>query len=379
MPPSRKRQSTPPTSSSPVKRATVALTASPKPVHQPLPVIQSRDGSPNPDDPQTDSSEWSKTFAVGLQNMLNPLIDGSLPFSTNPDALAHAMFNVRQMLRKAAGVLDKDLDCAGLPTRLEQATQTPDHATQPEADVPSLVTQDLPSAPPQGPGPLPKTFAQAVGGTPGPTQDSRPPRTHRSRPRARGRAPPDLVKDHVRLIVRPPPSTELVPHASLATFFAKGPSEPFRRLSHALSLSPSTKNAVLLGVHRNQRGNAVITLAPGTPDGVITHVVHVVKTVFSLDGTPPTVQHDVPWSKLLISSVPARPELHAPNPLVAGLKITRNPRWIRNPASITGLHSSFTFAFEDPDGSLSRSLSKSSLFVLGGLVRPKRWIEKSKR
>ncbi|KAG8683807.1 hypothetical protein FRC09_015837 [Ceratobasidium sp. 395] len=90
----------------------------------------------------------------------------------------------------------------------------------------------------------------------------------------------------------------------------------------------------------------------------------------------------------MVSSVPTRSTQTSPtyseeevkksfllNPVIQTLKITRTPRWVRNPASITGMHSSFTFSFEDPDGSLARSLAKSDLFVLGEPVHLKRWID----
>ncbi|KAF8593525.1 hypothetical protein BDV93DRAFT_566446 [Ceratobasidium sp. AG-I] len=51
--------------------------------------------------------------------------------------------------------------------------------------------------------------------------------------------------------------------------------------------------------------------------------------------------------------------------------------WIRNPAAITGAHSSFTLSFEDPDGSVRRALLKLRLFVFGAPVVVKSWVERA--
>ncbi|KAG9087859.1 hypothetical protein FRC06_002330 [Ceratobasidium sp. 370] len=103
--------------------------------------------------------------------------------------------------------------------------------------------------------------------------------------------------------------------------------------------SPAMKGVILPGVHQNRRGNTVISLAPSTPEGAIARVIPVVKAILAVDGIVPTVQRDVPWSKILVSDVPARPEPDAPvhseadilasfqqNPSVAELKLTRSPR-----------------------------------------------------
>ncbi|KAG8687766.1 hypothetical protein FRC08_011782 [Ceratobasidium sp. 394] len=105
-----------------------------------------------------------------------------------------------------------------------------------------------------------------MGGTPVAAKTPKPSRTCHSRPKAWGHAPSDPASNHVHLIVWPPSSNMQALDASYAQSFAKGPSEPFCHLAHALSLSPSTKNVTLLGVHQNQHGNLVISLAPGTPD-----------------------------------------------------------------------------------------------------------------
>ncbi|KAG8684698.1 hypothetical protein FRC08_013534 [Ceratobasidium sp. 394] len=196
----------------------------------------------------------------------------------------------------------------------------------------------------------------------------------------------------IRLIVRPPAD---LPWLGLpfAQVLIQGPSEPFRLLSHTMSLSPQTKDVMLLGVHQNRSKNLVVSLPAGTPDATIDATVQVIQKTLLSFGSAPVVDRDTPWSKLLVSRVLARPEPGSPtyteaevlasflhlNLSVSALKITRSPRWIRNPALITGVHSSFTFSFEDPDGSLTRSLAKSSLFVFGTPVHLKRWTDKPRQ
>ncbi|KAG9095887.1 hypothetical protein FRC06_009322 [Ceratobasidium sp. 370] len=258
---------------------------------------------------------------------------------------------------------------------------------------------DEPMAIDPPPPPAPHTYASVATETVATPQDPTPtdpkpvdpktPTTMRPKPKGLGVAPPRSAGLPVRLIVCPAPSmyTAGMPFASL---FLGGPSQPYRLLSHALSLTPSTRDVTLLGAHQNRRKNLVISLAPGTSDEAVAATIPVACRALTTDMSPtPAITRDTPWSKLLVSSVPARSETGAPthleadvqasllrNPAISALKITRPPRWIRNPASITGAHSSFTFSFEDPDGSLARQLAKSSLFIFGVPVHLRRWIDK---
>jgi len=100
---------------------------------------------------------------------------------------------------------------------------------------------------------------------------------------------------------------------------------------------------------------------------------------------------NVKWSKLLINSVPTGvcetrgpwtpDECHraliAHNPSYSALKITQKPSWVRKPTTYkSGDLSSLVIAFEDPDGSLRRSLLASrQLFLLGVRAKVSRWKE----
>ncbi|KAG9073923.1 hypothetical protein FRC06_011071, partial [Ceratobasidium sp. 370] len=240
-----------------------------------------------------------------------------------------------------------------------------------------------------------RSYASVAVGTPAtPTKPSTPPapRTQpatRPKPKGPGLAPARTPAPPVQLIVRP--DSHRLDSFPFAPLFIKGPTEPHRLLSHALSLNPSTRDVRLLGVHQNHNKNLVVSLAPRTSDTDVANVIPIVRTTLKpyRGRPPPVVDRDIPWSKLLVSSVPTRTEPEAPifteadvqasfltNPSVSALKMTRMPRWIRNPALITGAHSSFTFSFEDPDGSLAHSLAKSSLFIFGVPVHLKRWVDK---
>ncbi|KAG9120151.1 hypothetical protein FRC07_004461 [Ceratobasidium sp. 392] len=165
-------------------------------------------------------------------------------------------------------------------------------------------------------------------------------------------------------------------------------------LTPSPSIHPRRTSVELLGVHQNRNENLVVSLAPGTPESNVVLVIPVARTALTTQmiGTTyvPVVHRDIPWSKLLISSVSARPEIGTAtypeahvqasplkNPAVQALKITRPSHWIRNPASITDAHSSFTFSLKGPGGSLARTLAKLSLFVFGVPAHLERWTGKS--
>ncbi|KAG8692541.1 hypothetical protein FRC09_011132 [Ceratobasidium sp. 395] len=263
--------------------------------------------------------------------------------------------------------------CLGLPLPPVKFVDNKSVSTEPPARTPTPVSPASTV-----------TYATIAAGKP-------PAQTPRPKPKPSARKGPVAVLNPVRLVIRSAdPSRRTKPFSSI---LCHGPSEPFRRLSHAMALSPSTKDVTLLGVHRNRSENLIVSLPHGTPDSAVAAVSTVIHSTFSNPSSarplPLQITRDVPWAKLMVSSVPARPTSGAPtyseeevmssfslNPAIKTLSITRTPRWVRNPASITGIHSSFTFSFEDPDGSLARSLAKSRLFMFGEPVHLKRWIDK---
>ncbi|KAG8702750.1 hypothetical protein FRC08_003261 [Ceratobasidium sp. 394] len=307
------------------------------------------------------------------------------------------IFDAKLAERLYGGTLPCPDSCRGSPTpRPVVPVAHKSVATDPPALAVESMDLDTPSPCPSTAAPVSRTYASvAVGTLTAPasrTPASIPRPSPRPRTPARVSAPAAPAPKPIRLIVRPPADS---PRLGLpfAQVLLRGPSEPFRLLSHAMSLSPQTKDVTLLGVHQNRSKNLVVSLPAGTPDVAVNAVVQVIHSTLLSFGSAPVVDRDTPWSKLLVSRVPARLEPSSPtfteaeiltsflhlNPSVSALKITRSPRWIRNPASITGVHSSFTFSFEDPDGSLARSLAKSSLFVFGAPVHLKRWTDKPRQ
>ncbi|KAG8680285.1 hypothetical protein FRC11_002677 [Ceratobasidium sp. 423] len=73
---------------------------------------------------------------------------------------------------------------------------------------------------------------------------------------------------------------------------------------------------------------------------------------YKLSQTPPPTEDDIAASFVR-------------NLEIMKLSITRPPRWIRNPSNIASAHSSFVFAFEDPNGFIAHRLLNSSLFAFG--------------
>ncbi|KAG9080465.1 hypothetical protein FRC06_006546 [Ceratobasidium sp. 370] len=390
MPPSRKRQSTPPVSSSPVKRPQPSLPATPPPA---LPAWPSRDGSPAPEEPRIAAKWWISDFHANIKLLLQPLTDGSLPFVDDALIFAKVCVTARNSLREATTAIEHQLTLVDSPVNTDRSTQTEEPALRPPLSAP-LANPDTPAIPPpRTPGdddlcPVPRTYAQAVGATPA-TRPPNPAGAHHRNTRTRGHTRPPTSPGPICLIVRPPSADKQAPAVFFAPLLEKGPAEPHRRLAHALAHSPATRKVTLLGVHQNRKGNLVASFPRGTTDADIARATPVIKNVLAVNGAAPTLQRDTPWSKLLVSSIITRLEPEAPtiaeaevlssfvqNPLIRNLKITLNPRWVRNPTSITGPRSSFTFAFEDQDGSLARSLVKSPLFIFGNPVRVRKWVDK---
>ncbi|KAG8693700.1 hypothetical protein FRC09_010347 [Ceratobasidium sp. 395] len=332
------------------------------------------------------SFTWPDAASVEVNKLIKSLlgtidwIKDILTIAEGPDPSREDLVDFFNVARKAlAGHIDHldfTLEHLSLPT------EKPCPKTCPGNAPPSALL--APAAPAPVPPASTATYA-TVAARPLPAQAPRPQR----KPSAR--KGPVAVLNPVRLIVRSADASRRT--KPFAFILCHGPSEPFRRLSHAMSLSPSTKDVTLLGVHRNRSENLIVSLPHGTSDSAVAAVSTVIHSTFSDPSSarplPLQITRDVPWVKLMVSSVPARSTPGAPtyseeevktsfmlNPAIKTLSITRAPRWVRNPASITGIHSSFTFSFEDPDGSLARSLAKSRLFMFGEPVHLKRWIDK---
>jgi hypothetical protein len=152
------------------------------------------------------------------------------------------------------------------------------------------------------------------------------------------------------------------------------------RINTKLSLIPSAKGLSILGSHWNASGNCVLTFPPQTSTRLIEDHFPAIKNAMGLNKDQ-VILRDTPWSKVTLravyahdtpsSSVYSNDDLLASlmaNPVIAKLKITQAPRWVRRPEDIDGFKSSISFAFKDPDGQLIKQILKTQLFMFGSPV-----------
>jgi hypothetical protein len=108
---------------------------------------------------------------------------------------------------------------------------------------------------------------------------------------------------------------------------------------------------------------------------------------------PPTLRHNVKWSKLCINAIPTgktnfqeacTPDqvhnaLATENPFYVALIITQKPSWAQDPSFYTpGTISSLSVSFEDPDSTSAQNLlHHRTLFAFGHVVTIKRWRQTS--
>jgi hypothetical protein len=105
---------------------------------------------------------------------------------------------------------------------------------------------------------------------------------------------------------------------------------------------------------------------------------------------PPHTRPNVKWSKILINGTPTgvlpdranaysadecHEALSSENPTYASLLVTQKPSWVRPPSQYTASSSSsLVAAFEDPDGTVIKTLlTEKHLYAFGARVTVKRW------
>ena len=92
------------------------------------------------------------------------------------------------------------------------------------------------------------------------------------------------------------------------------------------------------------------------------------------------------WSRVTFNGVPAFDpesgevysgdrllEESKRNPLCANLHVVLPPRWVCLAERITGQHSSFSFAFLDPDGGITHLMARTHLAMFGKAITFKKW------
>jgi hypothetical protein len=331
---------------------------------------------------------WSRYAVELLKCILVPVSERNpdLKFARAPEALSR----FRHALIQAVNVVDKFADQVEASIRrpcpdsckppLPKPKSTAEKAVITIPTLEALRPQrplDTPTRPSNTqPARAPRSYAQVATSTVPPASIPKPPAS--AGLPAKPKPTPLPITEPVRLVVRfggnPPPALRNGPQTEI-----------FRKISMAFDIHPTIKGMSILGAHWNKNNNIIVSFPHGTPESSALSLRPAIRAAL---GIPESVDItiDKPWSKLMVSSVPARVAPGAPvfseadlaasfvrNPAVQNIAITRQPRWIRNPSNITGAHSSFVFSFEDPDGSVSRLLRKTPLFVFGAPVSIKLW------
>src|SRR5712691_11186691 len=202
----------------------------------------------------------------------------------------------------------------------------------------------------------------------------------------------------------PPPRASVVlsiPRATIANNLSVHLALPADGLallcSEALAAQPVYAHVKVSAARWTPKGNLVIFGGPATSQDALLASCHVltsaISTRLSLPGPSPiSARANVKWGKVLVNGVPLQAPGSAPgvassvvchasltdhNPSYAALKITQMPSWVRAPAtySTSGkTKSSLVVAFEDPDGSVARSLLQAkSLFIFGAQAKVRKW------
>ncbi|KAI0284801.1 hypothetical protein BC826DRAFT_1109529 [Russula brevipes] len=205
-------------------------------------------------------------------------------------------------------------------------------------------------------------------------------------PQQQGRgSPPHQLPPHT-LRRLPPGHREPVSPAHLTEIFNEAlRSSPHHQVRIAATRWTANRNLVITGGHMTtaqQLRNSTDTLALALAEDQI----------WSKDDPSPLpiARPNVKWSKILINGTPtgvlpdrahaySAEECHeafaSENPIYASLLVTQKPNWVRPPSQYTaGSSSSLVVAFEDPDGSLAKSLlAEKHLYAFGARATVKRW------
>ncbi|KAL5637436.1 hypothetical protein ACGC1H_004008 [Rhizoctonia solani] len=140
-----------------------------------------------------------------------------------------------------------------------------------------------------------------------------------------------------------------------------------------------------LGLHRNKRGNSLVSFPDDTPLDKLRPCLDDIKQCLGISLCFKAYP-DVPWAKLHLANIPVRDSPDSPvysekalektlrlNPAIKDLHIVSPAKWIRPSDKITGTRTSAVLVFEDPDGSITRQLIKAPIFAFGSPITVKRW------
>jgi hypothetical protein len=165
-------------------------------------------------------------------------------------------------------------------------------------------------------------------------------------------------------------------------------------LNGALASSTYHKHVLVVGVKWTAGSNLVVRARAPSPTALVSALESVQE---ALEDDHRVINDIIPntrWSRVTVSYVYSgkepsssahsssalQQEFAAHNPAYASLTIRQAPSWTRDPASFRdGQHSSVSFAFEDPDGSIANSLAGVPFTAFGNLNCPvKLWVRNKK-
>lgn len=166
------------------------------------------------------------------------------------------------------------------------------------------------------------------------------------------------------------------------------PLQLLRMINSRLTMTPTAKGLSVIGASWNQSGNCVLSFPANSSPVIIEQHARVLREAVAGD-RPSVANRDVRWSKVVVHRVLtglySEGRVFPPDILLQDLtlnnsinkiKITRSPDWIRKPDDISSMHSSISFAFEDPSGSLVKSFVRQPLFLFGERCVVKEWKDK---
>ncbi|KAG8681312.1 hypothetical protein FRC11_001275, partial [Ceratobasidium sp. 423] len=331
-------------------------------------------------------AQWSSYVSSNIEALFDSY-QGFKPADLPIHNAGSALSELRTTVLEQVNTVDRLIAECKLSISRPCPDACPGYATTPSPPTKSL--SDAGTQTTQAPAP-PKPAASRTKPTPRPTPNPRttpvppsqpsqavlpPPASAGLPPRPKGPVPghkpgAPAVANPVRLVIRfggnPPQALRNAPQPGL-----------FRKISSMLDVHPTHKDVAILGAHWNKSNNIIVSFPPGTPDATLTDLCPDIRNALGLAESV-VMSIDKRWTKLLVSSVPARLSKDAPvfseadaatslarNPAMSNIVTPRQPRWIRHPSKITGAHSSIVLTVEDPDGSVARRLLKTSLFIFG--------------
>ncbi|KAG8739245.1 hypothetical protein FRC11_000811 [Ceratobasidium sp. 423] len=297
---------------------------------------------------------WSR-LSLRLLSVIVDALSEHKPATNTSANRTSALVGVRMRLRQLMNAVDETADKLGIrlthtcpnscPASHEGTPAAPPPPAKTYADVyvearppspnptPAPRNPVRPSPAPCAPRKDTQALAPATATLPRlPANAGLPPKPTPAPPKPKTSAPP--VSNPIRLVVRfggnPPEELRGKPQTEL-----------FRKVSSMLDVHPTIKGVTILGAHWNRCGNIIISFPDDVPQHIILALRPGIRAALGIAESV-AISIDTPWSKMLVSSVPARVQPRAPvfseddiaasfarNPEIMKLSITRchNSAW----------------------------------------------------